>query len=73
MLNELEQVKRFLFDLKEAYDTERTDWVNAKVDFHNQIEMREKLWVECNLKLNQILEEVIKIISKRNLQLIINF
>ena len=58
MLDELEQIKRFLFDLKEAYDMERTEWVTAKVDFHNQIEMREKLWVDCNSKLNIILEEV---------------
>jgi hypothetical protein len=58
MLDELEQVKRYLFDLKEAYDMERSEWVNAKVDFHNQIEIREKLWTDCNSKLNQILEEV---------------
>lgn len=65
MLDELEQVKRFLFDLKEAFDVERTEWINAKVDFHNQIEMRERLWIDCNDKLNQILEEV-EIILKKN-------
>jgi hypothetical protein len=58
MLDELEQIKSFLFDLKEGYDTERTEWITAKVDFHNQIEMREKLWADCNSKLNIILEEV---------------
>lgn len=58
MLDELEQVKRFLFDLKEAYDIERNEWINAKIDFHTQIELRDKIWNDYNTKLNQILTEV---------------
>lgn len=55
MLDEMDQVKRFLFDVKEAYDTDRHEWMFAKEDFRNQLELKENLLIECNMKLNQLL------------------
>ncbi|CAF0782220.1 unnamed protein product [Brachionus calyciflorus] len=58
MLEEMEQVKRFLFDVKEAYDADRLEWIYAKNEFRNQIEIKESLLIDCNMKLNEILNVV---------------
>ena len=58
MLDEMEQVKRFLFDVKEAYDADRHEWVLAKEEFRYQLEIKENLWMECNMRLNQIINVI---------------
>ncbi|RNA11090.1 hypothetical protein BpHYR1_054377 [Brachionus plicatilis] len=58
MLDEMDHVRRFLFDLKDAYDTDRLDWIYAKEEFKNQIEMKENLLIDCNMKLNELLSVV---------------
>lgn len=55
----MEQVKRFLYDVKEAYDADRLEWNLAKEDFRYQLELKENLWIEANMRLNQIIEVVI--------------
>lgn len=59
MLDETDQVRRFLFDLKEAYDIDRMEWIYAKEDFKNQIDMKENLLIDCNMKINELLSVVI--------------
>jgi hypothetical protein len=59
MLDEMEQVKRFLFDVKDAYDADRHEWLIAKDEFKTQLEVKENLWVECYLRLNEIVNVVI--------------
>jgi hypothetical protein len=58
MLDEMEQVKRFLFDVKDAYDADRHEWLIAKEEFKTQLEVKENLWVECYLRLNEIVNVV---------------
>lgn len=58
MLDEMEQVKRFLFDVKEAYDADRHEWILAKEEFRYQLEIKENLWLECSARLNQMLSVV---------------
>ena len=58
MLDEMEQVKRFLFDVKDAYDADRHEWLIAKEDFKTQLEVKENLWVECYLRLNEIVNVI---------------
>ena len=62
MLDEMEQVKRFLFDVKEAYDADRHEWMLAKEEFRYQLEVKENLWMDCNMRLNQIVNVVSLII-----------
>lgn len=54
----MEQVKRFLFDVKEAYDTDKLEWNLSKEEFRYQLELKENLWIESNMRLNQIVEVV---------------
>lgn len=54
----MEQVKRFLFDVKDAYDADRHEWLVAKEEFKTQLEVKENLWVECYLRLNEIVNVV---------------
>ena len=58
MLDEMEQVKRFLFDVKEAYEIDRQEWMIAKEEFRAQLEIKENLWLDCNMRLNQIIGAV---------------
>ena len=58
MLEEMEQVKRFLFDVKEAYDTDKLEWNLSKEEFRYQLELKENLWIESNMRLNQVIEVV---------------
>lgn len=58
MLDEMDQVRRFLFDLKEVYDTDRLEWIYAKDEFKNQIEIKENLLIDCNIKINELLNVV---------------
>ncbi len=58
MLEEMEQVKRFLYDVKEAYETDRLEWDLAKEEFRYQLELKENLWVDCNMRLTKIVEAV---------------
>jgi hypothetical protein len=59
MLEEMEQVKRFLYDVKEAYDADRLEWNLTKEEFRYQLELKENLWIEANMRLNKIIEVVI--------------
>ena len=63
MLDEMEQVKRFLLEVKDAYDSDRLDWQMCKEEFRYQLEMRENLWQECNLKLNELITVVSILLS----------
>ncbi len=54
----MEQVKRFLFDVKEAYDIDRHEWNLAKEEFRNQLEIKENLWLDCSMRLNEIVNVV---------------
>jgi hypothetical protein len=58
MLDEMEQVKRFLFDVKDAYETDRHEWSMAKEEFRSQLELKEGLWLDCNMRLNEIVNVV---------------
>jgi hypothetical protein len=58
MLDEMEQVKRFLFEIKEAYETDKQDWIIAKEEFRNQLDLKENLWLDCNMRLNEIVNVV---------------
>jgi hypothetical protein len=58
MLDEMEQCKRFLIDLKEAYEIEKTEWYLAKQDFNQQLELRDKIQAESESKFNYIINEV---------------
>lgn len=58
MLDEMEQVKRFLFDMKEAYDVDRHEWNIAKEEFKYQLEAKEAHWNDYNYKLNEIINVV---------------
>ena len=58
MLDEMEQVKRFLFDVKEAYEIDRQEWIIAKEEFRTQLEIKENLWLDCNMRLHQIIGAV---------------
>lgn len=59
MLDEMDQVRRFLFDLKDVYDSDRLEWIYAKDEFKNQIEIKENLLIDCNMKINELLSVVI--------------
>lgn len=54
----MEQVKHFLYEIKEAYDADRLEWNLAKEEFRYQLELKENLWIEANMRLNQIIEVV---------------
>lgn len=54
----MEQVKRFLFEIKEAYETDKQDWIIAKEEFRNQLDLKENLWLDCNMRLNEIVNVV---------------
>ena len=54
----MESVKRFLYDVKEAYETDRLEWNLSKEEFRYQLELKENLWIECSIRLNQIIEVV---------------
>ncbi len=54
----MESVKRFLFDIKEAYETDRLEWNLSKEEFRYQLELKENLWIESNMRLNQLIEMV---------------
>ena len=56
----MESVKRFLYDVKEAYETDRLEWNLSKEEFRYQLELKENLWIECSIRLNQIIEVVNK-------------
>ena len=58
MLEELDQVKHFIIDIKDAYETERNEWHLAKEDFQYQIQIREKIWNENNEKLLKSIAKV---------------
>jgi hypothetical protein len=58
MLDEMEQVKRFLFDVKDAYEADRHEWSMSKEEFRNQLELKEGLWLDCNMRLNEIVNVV---------------
>lgn len=60
MLDEMEQVKRFLFDVKDAYETDRHEWALSKEEFRNLLELKEGLWLDCNMRLNEIVNVVSK-------------
>ncbi len=62
MLEEMEQVKRFLYDVKDAYDTDRLEWNLAKEEFRYQLELKENLWIDCNIRLNKIVEVVSRVV-----------
>ena len=58
MFDETDQVKRFLFDVKEAYEADRHEWIMAKEEFRNQLEIKESLWIDCSMRLNEIVNVV---------------
>jgi hypothetical protein len=58
MLDETDQVKRFLFDVKEAYEADRHEWIMAKEEFRNILEIKESLWIDCSMRLNEIVNVV---------------
>jgi chromosome segregation ATPase len=58
MLDEMEQVKRFLFEIKEAYETDKQEWALSKDEFRTQLELKENLWIECNMRLNEIVNVI---------------
>ena len=62
MLDEMEQVKRFLYDVKDAYETDRHEWAIAKEEFRNQLELKENLWIDCSMRLN----EIVNVVSSKN-------
>lgn len=64
MVNELEQIKRFMFDLKDAYETEKNDWMSVREDLRSQLEAKDILLNECYTKLNILLLDVNKFKSK---------
>ena len=52
------QVKRFLFDVKEAYESDRHEWMLAKEDFRHQLDIKEGLWSACNARLDELINAV---------------
>ena len=54
----MEQVKGFLFDVKDAYDADRHEWLRAKEEFKTQLEMKEQLWLECYMRLSEIVNVI---------------
>lgn len=60
MLDELEQVKRYMFDLREAYETDKNEWLCAREDYQTQLDLKDRLLENCEERLKQVLDEVYK-------------
>lgn len=58
MLDELEQVKRYMFDLREAYETDKNEWIGAREDYQTQLDLKDRLLENCEDRLKQVLDEV---------------